>query len=209
MHVRNAALLLAWIGLLAVGQPAFAGVAMNACAKPGTTHHYFPPNIFGVEKHSDDGSRRDWYSTQLAAMNEPSLSCGVAGQAYRFTLLRTFHHPVSVRVFRQGDGWWVSAIELSGAGGYAPGTVSCRMQAPLAPADVARLQKMLSDTDAWSMPTEIESNGLDGSQWIIELKDGDRYHVVDRWTPQDGPIHSLGLAFLAFTHWEFPAKQLY
>jgi hypothetical protein len=65
-----------------------------------------------------------WYSEQLRAMEEPSLfslSVAATDTIVRLTWLRTFHHGISVRVARGRDRISVAAVELDGAGGYAPG----------------------------------------------------------------------------------------
>jgi len=37
----------------------------------------------------------------------------------------------------------------------------------------------------WDMPTDYfdSSQGMDGSQWILEANVNGRYHVVNRWSP--------------------------
>ena len=32
----------------------------------------------------------------------------------------------------------------------------------------------------------------DGAQWIVEVREGARYHVVDRWSPDEGRIYEIG-----------------
>jgi hypothetical protein len=58
--------------------------------------------------------------------------------------------------------------------------------------------KLLGQADFWKAPTEEKSDavGEDGAQWIVEgVKDG-QYHVVDRWSPEEGPYRKAAL-FLA------------
>lgn len=42
-----------------------------------------------------------WYSSQLCALNEPLIFDQKSGTIYRFTWLRTFHHPVAIRIQKQ------------------------------------------------------------------------------------------------------------
>jgi hypothetical protein len=102
----------------------------------------------------------------------------------------------------------LSAIELNGAGDCAPGIVH-RMQSVRWVGDEDRLQRTVEAADAWSLPAEGGDSGRDGSRWIVELKDGGRYRVLDRWTPGGGPARQLGLAFLALARWRFPAGDMY
>lgn len=50
---------------------------------------------------------------------------------------------------------------------------------------------MFTKHDFWAMPSTIEDQGLDGSQWIFEVATKNRYHVVNRWSPGSGPVVQL------------------
>ena len=62
---------------------------------------YFPPGILG-KGHQQDEFRNQWYSKHLKALREPSLweasQLDFTTEAYRFLYLRSFHHPISVRL---------------------------------------------------------------------------------------------------------------
>jgi hypothetical protein len=66
-----------------------------------------------------------WYSDQLRALNEPSLldkAKNPSLQSYRFVWLRTFNHPVAVRLDITSDGAGKLTVKIAdGAGGYKPG----------------------------------------------------------------------------------------
>jgi hypothetical protein len=40
----------------------------------------------------------------------------------------------------------------------------------------------------------------DGAQWIVEVRDADAYHYVDRTSPDSGLVRQLGDQFLALSH---------
>ena len=84
---------------------------------------YFPPRAFFQDQTRSE-FRANWYVGQFAALEEPSLwefSKSTQGEAYRFVWLRTFDHPVSVRLNINEDGTGLLSIkETSGAGGYEP-----------------------------------------------------------------------------------------
>ena len=70
---------------------------------------------------------RDWYSSQLAAAAEPSLYTGLqapqpeGNATLRFTWLRSFHHPVTIRIETTGPGRHrLVAKELSGQAAMNP-----------------------------------------------------------------------------------------
>ena len=99
--------------------------------------YYFPKGALDPSRSKIDGLTRDWYSQFLRAMLEPSLSCGQGsdGFAYRFLWLRSAHHPIAVRVEGSGSSLTLSAVELDGTGGHAPGEIVKRVQRALSPAE--------------------------------------------------------------------------
>ena len=133
-------------------------------------------------------------------MNEPSLSCAPANEkeTYRFLLLETWGHPLAVRITREPNKTRIVAIQLSGAGGYEPGHILQRVQRSLDDREWIRLASELDRVKYWTIPTNPPEDdiGADGSQWIIEASRGNQYHVVDRWTPETGPVRDLGLLFV-------------
>ena len=183
-------------------------VNRHVCPSKSDGEYYFPNGALNQADERSDTFIRGWYSSQLTAMAEPSLSCGLRpGQEYRFTWLRTFHHPVVVRVSQNQGRVSLTAIELNGAGGYEPGKVLRRKEATLSNAQFRDLQAALAGASFWSIPTTEENSGLDGAEWIVEASDNGRYHVVVRWSPNDGPIHALGMQFLKIANWQF--KDVY
>jgi hypothetical protein len=160
---------------------------------------YFPNGVFSADHRSDEFTLK-WYSGQLVALREPSLwelSKTQQAQSYRFLWLRTFHHPIAIRVDVNADGTSQLTTKMtSGAGGYAPGklikdvTVTLRKE---------RTDWFLGKIDAyrfWKLPSVEERGGNDGAQWIIEGIKDRAYHVVDRWTPRDGDVRALGLIMI-------------
>jgi hypothetical protein len=88
---------------------------------------------------------------------------------------------------------------LSGQGGYEPGHAILDRNIKVPKDAVNRFLELLQKADFWNLATEQqESNvvGVDGAQWIMEGVTGGRYHVVDRWSPGEGPFRKAAL-FLA------------
>ena len=178
------------------------------------------PSQFFPKSSLDSNSRVDsfkaqWYSKQLEALREPSLFALAKdreAESYRFLWLRTFHHPVAVRLDRLQDGSWVLVTKVaSGAGGYSPGRLVTNTSQGVPTADAQRFLSTVQEVGFWSAPNPIgDQTGTDGSQWIVEAVKSGHYHVVDRWTPKDGPARALG-QFLAFdlASLTIPANEIY
>jgi len=153
-----------------------------------------------------------WYSQHLSAAAEPSLyEAGRRsrnGDVVRFTWLRTFDPPVIVRVEGLGSASpHLIAKQLSGAGGYEPGTVSKQIDRHLSRVEATALKHMLLRTNVFDLPAIECSGGMDGAEWIIEGAGKSGYRFVDRWSPQRGNVRETGLALLKLTGWTF--KKVY
>lgn len=178
---------------------------------PAPKVSYFPADTLD-ETAASSRSRERSYSEHLQALKEPSLwdlSKNQKLQSYRFLWLRTFHHPISVRLDVQQDRTSLLTTKItSGHGGYEPGKLVVTKSRKLTKDQTTWFLDRIEELGFWKLasfekPYEIGPNGekvpligLDGAQWIVEgVKDG-KYHVVDRWSPEKGPVRALGIIML-------------
>lgn len=100
---------------------------------------YFPKNAFSGNLR-DDRFVSDWYSRNLMALKEPSLfekQKTLTNVSYRFVWLRTFHHPVAIRLDLKADGTGILTTKVaSGAGGYNPGVLTVNNSRLLTPEEI-------------------------------------------------------------------------
>jgi hypothetical protein len=175
---------------------------------------YYPANAFG----GDLKSNQEWialYSKYLEGFREPSLferAKSPSSQSYRFLWLRSFHKPILVRLDVGSDAIGRLTIKI----GSGPG-----VSATGGPVDerIRRLTKQQTDSfldqintlGFWELsPQEDPVSGPDGARWIVEgVKDG-QYHVVHRWTPQNGAVRTLGLDLATdLGRLKIPANEIY
>jgi hypothetical protein len=144
-----------------------------------------------------------WYATYLTALRERPLGCNSSGSAevYRFTWLRTFHHPVVISLEHDLKGRWLMHTKVSsGAGGYEPGILGLDLVRSMSSDYTRQLRDTMSvNSTFWNTAAQDSSVGFDGAEWIIESRVGDNYHSVGRWSPSYGLIHDIGLQFLALS----------
>ena len=142
-----------------------------------STQLYFPVDF--------DKFRNEWYSIFLFSMREPVLfSNNSQKEIYRFLWLRSFHNPISIRIEKQENIYLLTWKLCNGAGGYEPRQFIIAKQKQIDEITREKFKTLLNQIDFWNMETDIKKIGLDGSQWILEGKNVDKYHVVDRWTPR-------------------------
>jgi hypothetical protein len=178
---------------------AFVVVLFISTGLPAQTR-YFPEKTFAHDARMDQFVSH-WYSGQLEALQEPSLfekSKRTAETSYRFLWLRTFHHPIAIRVDMQNDGTAILTTKVaSGAGGYNPGKLVTNKTRPLTKSELSTITSRIETSNFWTIPSySRDQGGADGSEWVIEIAEHGKYHLVSEWTPKDGTIHELGEVFL-------------
>lgn len=155
-----------------------------------------------------DGFKRDWFTRHLRAADGLPLPDYVAGDAditrqVRFIWLPSFHHPVVVRFYqRDGEAWLFAAEELTGAGGYDPGDIGRAVARQLTAEEASELLGFVDGEKLFDQPSELCNLGLDGAQWVIEGLDGESYHFLNHWSPQDGVVQEFGTFSLGLTGWD-------
>ena len=175
----------------------------TACPGKSAESFYFAIGMFNANDTFLDELFRQAYSKQLNAMGEPSLSCGDHGEAYRFTWLRSFHHPVAVRITRSNENIVLHAVELDGQGGYDPGRTLRSLTKSITSEEFRSIETLFSKKAFDDLPSTEAHDGADGSNWIVEASNHGKYHMVVRWSPKDGPVHEIGNQFLMLTGWKF------
>lgn len=172
--------------------------------------YYFPAGTFPAAYPAADLPRRRWYSSYLARLHEPSLSCGNGSEeTYRLMWLHNFAHPVVIRITRRDSQVEADAFQLSGSGGGDPGLVLYQTHKRLSTMDWELLQAKLRHSTFWSLPTSGNMYGVHGEQWILEGRRNDAYHIVDRWTPPAGPYRDLGAFIFDLVGWRRPDSSGY
>jgi hypothetical protein len=182
---------------------------------PDANPQYFPEGIFGDT--SDKGSFKDfatrWYSSDLRAMHEPSLfeaSKDRSLVAYRFLWLRTFHHPIVIRLTIRPDGTGALTGKItSGAGGYEPGDLIWNQAIDIPKAQLQQFVNAVKMAEFWTLPPDHRWGGTDGAQWIMEGVQDGNYHVVDRWSPERTNYAKMCLLLLNLSNIQVAAKEIY
>jgi hypothetical protein len=179
---------------------------------PSTSTQYFPKSSLDSR---GDSLKSNWYSSQLRALEEPSLfdlAKTPSAESYRFLWLRSFNHPIAIRLDPRPDGTSVLTTKVaSGEGGFHPGVVDENSSRVLTKNETQTFLSKVDKLGFWQAPNPVnDQGGTDGSQWIIEGVKGGRYHVIDRWTPEKGVARELGM-MLAFdlAKMSIPKREIY
>jgi|SRR5580700_5743505 hypothetical protein len=159
---------------------------------------YFPPNSL-EESPKSSQFKEQWYSKQLSGLHETSLWEASRRteqvQVYRFLYLRSFHNPIVVRLDVEMNGKGLLTTKIgSGQGGNEPGHLITDKSRKMSVEETSWFVDRIDELGFWQLPTYEKSDtiGVDGAQWILEGVKGGKYLVVDRWSPDKGPVKGIG-----------------
>jgi hypothetical protein len=111
------------------------------------------------------------------------------GETFRFLWLRSFDHPIGIRIVCVERTCELTAQRLGGRGGYEPGSLVERKARTLSEREAARFRALLTEVQFWGQQPPDKRIGLDGAQWVLEGRRGQHYHVWDVWSPEtSGPF---------------------
>ena len=136
-----------------------------------------------INKSKVDSIHLRWYSRFLFAMNEPLLYNRQFNKTiFRFTWLRTFHHPIIVRIEKELNSVFLYWKVSDGAGGYDPGSLIINNKLQIGVSEWTKFISKIDSGNFWKMQRS-GSIGTDGSEWILEGCDSTKYYVTSFWSP--------------------------
>lgn len=151
-----------------------------------------------------------WYSEHLYAMKEPLLfNKNLNKEVYRFTWLRTFHNPIAIRIENIGKNYKLTWKLCDGAGGYEPGKLTINKSVEINPDKWDMFKSKLDSLDYWNMNLGRMSIGTDGSEWILEGVNKEKYNVVTIWSPSKGNFYDACNYLLSLTDLEINEDDKY
>lgn len=139
--------------------------------------------------------QESYYTKYLAAMKEPSLMPQAQGEkafSMRFTWLRSFHDPIAIRIWKEGEDRFIRAVRLTKQEDYSPGPASKDFTRQLTPDEWKQIAAITESPLIWTPLNHEERiavwGGCDGARWIFERRDEGKYSLLDLWCPKDyGP----------------------
>jgi hypothetical protein len=154
---------------------------------------YFQPGELDDDSGSDTHFR-DWFTKHLAAAHEPSLRSSLASEAYRFTHLPSFNHPIVIRIQGETDGRLIVVKLLDGFGGYDPGNITVERYRSLTSVEWRETIHELARDQFWTRPKHGPlPDWDDGTVWVLEGKKGAEHKVVQWYTGDCAVCRHLGV----------------
>lgn len=122
----------------------------------------------------------EWVKTQLFDLQEKCIynsELPANGIVYRFTWLRSFEHPVCIRIEKIEDRAVLYWKIGKGAGGYAPKGLKKSCKKRLNNKEWEAFQNLLKEADFDNLPNECEISMADGEDWILEKKTNSNFKM--------------------------------
>jgi len=132
-----------------------------------------------------------WYSKHLISLEEPILynQRDTDLEIIRFTHLGTWTNPFSYRIENRNGQIEGTFNKSSGQGGYQAGKRIFHLEKKLNNDDWDSINLKLDSINFWEIPTHDSVMILDGSEYILEVLQKDKYHFVTRTSPEDYGIN--------------------
>jgi hypothetical protein len=179
------------IGFLLIGVvPIFS---QNDNSYRDISDYYFPRNSFS-DRDVLEAMIQTWYGEHLDILDNENLVLVNNVNVIRFTCLRTFHRPFSIKIMWTNNNAKLFFSMSDGAGGYDSGQLINHFEKEVNNNQINSLIRLINSSNVFNQSTTIadDANGRDGSQWIIEVNISGNYKVIDRWSPRRGVAYDIG-----------------
>lgn len=167
-----------------------------------SSDNYFPAGVFS-DREQENRDLASSFSLLLAAFDEPPLFHKKPNkkiECYRFIWTRSFHNPVVLRVDVKGedDATLTMKVGELARWSHKMNKLTRNEKKRLEKNAVESLKAAVRRTNFFELPSYEKVEGLDGSFWTIEALVNGRYHLVSRWSPQNGPVREIGMTLIEF-----------
>lgn len=126
-------------------------------------------------------------STPLFALKEPLLyNKPTNKEIYRFTLLRSFDNPVSIRIEKFENSIWIYSKIGQGASGFKSKKIKQSKKAKISTEDWNAFSQLMDELDFWNLSQSRSAPMTDGSEWILEGSTPEWYSVHSVRSPNKG-----------------------
>lgn len=146
-------------------------------------HSYFPVGSFSASLHRDRKIARS-YTRALREIGEPSLN--TTTDAFRLSYYPSINgHRMVVRLWKERGSPRLRAVRFSDfdCGSETKWSI---VEAKLTQERWSQLTAAVEEAHFWALPAEDHRLGLDGDDYVLEGASSARFHVVKRWSPEQG-----------------------
>ena len=187
----------------------FPGNSQKIGTFPVTPTNFFPASTF--ESYFDGNSLDQGLSNYIIALQEHSLLTNTTNdeEVYRFVWLRTFDHPISLRLQRSSLDFSLIIKQSDGKGGYGAGNLIVNREKRISVWEWIKFKELLEKECFWTMKPSDHEFGIDGATWILEGKRENSYHFMFKWDPPKGKFREACLYLLELSELNIGERDIY
>lgn len=153
----------------------------------------------------------EWFSEQLFALKEPLLfNKETDKEVYRFTWLRTFDNPISLRIEKSKEGIRVYSKVGRGLGGYSPKKIKRSKVKKVTIDEWEEFTKLIQVMNFWNSINHGSIPASDGAVWILEGSTSDKYTVISkRFVSEGSPMYEVAMFLLHLSGTSVNKNRIY
>lgn len=152
----------------------------------------------------------DWLKVQLSALTEPclyNLSIPEKYEVYRFTWLRTFDHPIAVRVVKSCEKYNIYWKTGKGSGGYEPEGIKECGKRELTKKEWEEFKEAFERIKFEALPHSDYQPSCDGATWTLEKANSNHYKAYN--TKEPYKIGKLCMLMIKMTGLKIEEDRIY
>lgn len=135
------------------------------------------------EKKNLPDDYNQWFSYHLFGLEECPLNHAKRDQ-YRFLMLPSFSKPICINLIKNRKNTVINVKVCDGYGGYHCGKLIEDVTVKLNDSIWNNFEKIVNYNSFWKLSPYMETNGGDGTYYVIEaVKTSGKHHIVARWSP--------------------------
>lgn len=130
-------------------------------------------------------SKSNWLSKQLKSLGEKSILNNFEDkiEIFRFTWLRSFNNPITVRLHEDNGDYFVHFAIGKGAGGYEPEGIKKIGKRKISKKALSEFKKEFEKLNYNSLPNDYYVLMTDGADWNLEYKYGKQFYSKNTNSP--------------------------
>jgi hypothetical protein len=133
------------------------------------------------------------FAAFLHRANEDPIAYNDARLEIRLTIRSAFKGSVIITAVERSDGVIHGRVKrFEQKRDHGGETLVADSSVAFTPENMKLLFEALRQRNFWALDNSQKTIGSDGSDWLLEAKDGNRYNVIYRWWPMSGPIFEVG-----------------
>ena len=146
-----------------------------------------------ISKMESNSSGQKWWNDYLRKLDEPILK-KTDKEVYRLLIYNSMKQ--SSKTYRIFKNWNSYKLVYKEFGNEDSDKIADELfvnkEMELSKKEWIGFQKLLQNSEFWSLPVTIDRNGFDGTSWVLEGMNpkgnectNRKYHLITRWQPID------------------------